>query len=220
MKGLFITGTDTGIGKTWFTVACIRALQESGLKVAAMKPIASGADMIDGQLRNDDAQQIQQALNYPVKYEEINPYCFSPPVSPHIAAEEAGVDIDLNKIQKLLIDLNTNADFSLVEAVGGWLAPLSEQLTVADLATKLDLPVLMVVGVRLGCLNHAMLTLESIHKSGVVFAGWVANMLEPDLPEMDKQLDYLTRHLEMPPLVQMGWATEPNFCVDSFISQT
>jgi len=207
MKGIFITGTDTGIGKTYFTIACIKALQQAGKTVAAMKPIASGAEMIDGALRNEDALQMQQTLDHPVDYELINPYCFIPPVSPHIAAAEAGVEIKLDVIKQRYAELVKDADYVIVEGVGGWLAPLSEQLQVSDLARALQLPIVMVVGIRLGCLNHAMLTAEAIRQSGLSLAGWVANCLEPELEGLDKQIEYLSRHLQMAPLARLGWQT-------------
>ena len=205
MNGIFITGTDTGIGKTYFTLACIRALQEAGIKVAAMKPVASGADMMNGQLRNEDALQIQQALSNDVEYSLINPYCFSPPVSPHIAAAQAGVKIEPDVIKQQFNQLCSDADYAIVEGVGGWLAPISNESSVADLARSFDLPVVMVVGIRLGCLNHALLTAQAIKSSGLGFAGWVANIVEPGLTALDEQIDYLTRTLEMSPMVRIGW---------------
>ena len=205
MKGVFITGTDTGIGKTYFTLACIHALRSAGLKVAAMKPVASGAELVDGQLRNEDALQILKALDQVVDYELINPYCFRPPVSPHIAAAELGVEIDVLKIKNSCQLLSENSDYTLVEGVGGWLAPLSDSLTVADLAKALELPIIMVVALRLGCLNHAMLTAQSIKRSGLKLAGWVANWVEPELDALENQIDYLSKQFSMPPIARMGW---------------
>lgn len=205
MKGIFITGTDTGIGKTYFTLACINALQQDGIKTVAMKPVASGAKMIDGALRNDDALLIQQALNHDVDYGLINPYVFAAPVSPHIAAAAVGVEIDLQVIKNHYQQLTAEAEFAIVEGVGGWLAPLSRQLTVADMAGVLGLPVVMVVGIRLGCLNHAMLTAELIAQSGLKLGGWVANFIEAGLESVDEQVDYLSRSLGMPPLTRLAW---------------
>lgn len=205
MKGIFITGTDTGIGKTYFTLACIRAMQQAGMKTVAMKPVASGAEMIDGRLRNDDALLIQHALQQDVAYELINPYVFAPPISPHLAAARAGCEIDLQHIHTCFQQLSKTAEFSIVEGVGGWLAPLSNTLSVADMAGKLGLPVVMVVGMRLGCLNHARLTAQAIAQSGVPLAGWVANCLDPVLAGIDEQIDYISQALGRGPLTILGW---------------
>lgn len=205
MKGIFITGTDTGIGKTYFTLACINALQQANVKTVAMKPVASGAERINDQLRNEDALLIQEALNHDVDYDLINPYAFAPPTSPHIAAADAGLEIDLNIIQQSYLRLTADAEFAIVEGVGGWLAPLSNKLTVADMAKAVGLPVVMVVGIRLGCLNHAMLTAQAIEQSGVSLAAWVANFIEPTLASADEQVDYLSRSLGMAPLAKLEW---------------
>lgn len=212
MKGVFITGTDTGIGKTYFTLACIHALQAANIKTTAMKPVASGAEGVDGQLRNQDATLIQQALNHDVDYDLINPYAFASPVSPHIAAAEAGLEIDLKIIQQHYRQLTEHAEFAVVESVGGWLAPLSNKQTVADMAKLIGLPVVMVVGVRLGCLNHAMLTAQAIKQSGMKLTAWVANCIEPALASIDEQIDYLSRSLGMAPLVKLEWGQDSPLC--------
>lgn len=215
MKGLFVTGTDTGVGKTWFTLACIRALQAEGINTVAMKPVASGAQTVDGKLLNEDALSIQQSLRPHVDYELINPYVFAPPVSPHIAAAEAGVEIDLQHIKQSCETLSRDADCVIVEGVGGWLAPLSDALTVADMAGVLGLPVVMVVGIRLGCLNHAMLTAQAIRRSGLDLSGWVANCLEPQLPFIDRQIDYLNQTLQQKPLAVLRRDDESGLNGDS-----
>jgi len=203
MKGFFVTGTDTGIGKTYFTLACISALQQAGYKTLAMKPVASGAEWIDGQLRNEDALLIQQTLNHAVDYDLINPYAFAAPVSPHIAAQQAGVEIDLQHIKTCYQQFSESAEFVIVEGVGGWLAPLTDQLTVADMAATLALPVVLVVGIRLGCLNHAMLTAQAIRQTGLSLSGWVANVLQP--APTSEQIDYLSQSLGMSPLARLAW---------------
>ena len=205
MQGIFITGTDTGIGKTYFTLACIKALQAEGIKTVAMKPVASGAELFDGELRNEDALQIQQALKSTTEYSLINPYAFAPPVSPHIAAARAGVEIDLDYIQHCYTKLCQGSDYVLVEGVGGWLAPLSDELSVADLACTIGLPVVLVVGIKLGCLNHAMLTVQSIRQTGLPLIGWVADCLEPQQESTAEQIAYLQQALQLPPLAVMGW---------------
>lgn len=195
MPGVFITGTDTGIGKTHVTLACLQALQQDGIKVAGMKPVASGAQLVDDQLRNEDALLMQQMMELDVPYEMINPYCFEQAVSPHIAAQQAGIEIDLQRIKQNYQQLTEIAEYVIVEGVGGWLAPLSKQVTVADLAGELKLPVILVVGIRLGCLNHARLSFEVIKNSDVQFAGWVANHLQTDMQFATEQVEYLSQQL-------------------------
>lgn len=199
MQGFFVTGTDTGIGKTFFSLACISALQTAGIKTVAMKPVASGAKNIAGHLRNEDALLLQQALGTDIDYELINPYVFAPPVSPHIAAAEAGVTIDLQHIRQTYAQLTADAEFAIVEGVGGWLAPLSDRLTVADMAGAIGLPVVMVVGMRLGCLNHAALTARAIRQAGQSLVGWVANCMEHDTPYLDAQINTISKFIGMPP---------------------
>ena len=210
MKGLFITGTDSGIGKTFFTLAAIHALQQKGIRTTAMKPVASGAELIEGQLRNEDALAIQQAIDHSVPYERINPYCFAPPVSPHLAAAQAHARIDLEVIKMNYHKLIENEQFVLVEGVGGWLAPLSETSTVADLAKVFALPVVLVVGMRLGCLNHALLTAQAIKRSGLQLAGWVANNIDPDCAFIQEQIDYLALHLDSSPIIKIPYRSQVN----------
>ncbi|MDH5407508.1 MAG: dethiobiotin synthase [Gammaproteobacteria bacterium] len=210
MTGIFITGTDTGIGKTYTTVQLIQALQSKGVSVAGMKPIASGAELIDGQLRNDDALQIQLAMKSDVAYELINPYCFISPVSPHIAAQQAGVDVDLQIIKQNYQQLAKQFDVVLVEGVGGWLAPISAQLTVADLTRELELPIVLVVGIRLGCLNHAALAYQSIQHSGSSLSGWIANVIDPETQYIDEQIEYLSKLLGQKPFAQIGHSEFPD----------
>lgn len=200
MPGVFITGTDTGIGKTHVTLACLQALQQDGIKVAGMKPVASGAQLVDDQLRNEDALLMQQMMELDVPYEMINPYCFEQAVSPHIAAQQAGIEIDLQRIKQNYQQLTEIAEYVIVEGVGGWLAPLSKQVTVADLAGELKLPVILVVGIRLGCLNHARLSFEVIKNSDVQFAGWVANHLQTDMQFATEQVEYLSQQFGYSPL--------------------
>lgn len=200
MPGIFITGTDTGIGKTYVTVTCLDALQQGGVSAVGMKPVASGAQVIDGNLRNEDALLMQAVMKQDVPYELINPYCFEPPVSPHLAAQQAGVDIDLNLIQHHYQQLEKQSELVIVEGVGGWLAPLTQQLSVADMARKLNLPIILVVGIRLGCLNHARLSHIAIKNSGMQFAGWIANHLQSDMQYATEQIEYLTGQFGYSPL--------------------
>jgi dethiobiotin synthetase len=217
-KGLFITGTDTEVGKTVVATALVRAFVSRGLRVAAMKPVASGSQRTPQGLRNEDALALMAASNVAAPYERINPYCFEPAISPHIAAEEASIAIDLAHIQRNFADLAAApADYVIVEGAGGWLAPIGSRTTMKDLANALDLPVVLVVGVRLGCINHALLTKLAIESHGARFAGWIANtgaaVTSPAgtlphgssgpakaMPRLKDNLETLTRMLGEPPL--------------------
>lgn len=174
-QGFFVTGTDTEVGKTVISVGLINALQQQGLKVAAMKPVASGCQMTADGLRNEDALALQQAADIKTDYQTINPYAFAPAIAPHIAAGQAGVEIDLTKLLRQFQQLQNIADAVVVEGAGGWLVPLNAGQSIADLAVKINLPVVLVVAIKLGCINHALLTAGSIRASGLKLAGWVAN---------------------------------------------
>ena len=195
MSGFFITGTDTEIGKTFVSSLLIKELAEEGLKVIGMKPIASGAKTIDGSLKNDDALSLIQASNVDVDYKIINPYVFEPAISPHIAAADAGIEIDIKNIKNKFLELKNQSDLVVVEGVGGWYAPLSFNTTVADLAEELNQPVILVVGLRLGCLNHALLTAQAIRQSGLAIAGWIANHVEKDFSVAEKNIETIKHFL-------------------------
>ena len=185
-RGYFVTGTDTGVGKTTVTLGLMRALQQQGGSVAAMKPVATGCELTAAGLRNADALQLQQQASVELGYELVNPYAFAPAIAPHIAAEQADITINSKEILNKYSKIKKHADCVLVEGVGGWQVPLNADETLADLARLLGLDVIMVVGVRLGCLNHALLTVESITAAGCTLAGWVANPL-PSPPECVQQ---------------------------------
>jgi dethiobiotin synthetase len=197
-KGVFITGTDTGVGKTAYACALLQALRCKDHSVAAMKPVASGAEWQDGQLRNSDALALQQAAGGDQSYAQINPYCFAPAIAPHLAAAEAGVQIGLAPLRAACEQLRQQAEIVVVEGVGGWLVPLNDRETVADLALVLQLPIVLVVGMRLGCLNHALLTAQAIEATGLQLAGWVANVIEPDMPALTENLATLRARLPAP----------------------
>lgn len=175
MNSVFVTGTDTDVGKTRISVALIEVLQQQGKQVAAMKPIASGCDLtIDG-LRNDDALQLSEQANVDLPYELMNPYAFVPAIAPHIAAEQVDITIDVAVIKQNFDLILQQSDVIVVEGAGGWLVPLNSTQTMADLAIHLNLPVILVVDIRLGCINHALLTIKAIESSGLQVEGWVAN---------------------------------------------
>jgi len=178
VKGLFVTGTDTSVGKTQVAVALIHALRARGLRVAAMKPVSAGNG--PGEL-NEDVVALVQAANVAADIRDVNPYAFEPAIAPHIAAQQAGVRIDLDVIVESYGRLAAAADVVVVEGAGGWRVPLNEHEDLADLAQRLGLPVVLVVGLRLGCLNHALLTTESIAHRKLPWAGWVGNVIDPEM---------------------------------------
>ena len=210
MSSFFITGTDTGVGKTEIALALMTALQARGLRIVGMKPVASGCAETTEGLRNEDAVRLQRQSSLPLTYELVNPYAFAPAIAPHLAAAEVGVRIDLAHIKNCYAALAAKADAVVVEGVGGLLVPLSEQFTLADLVKALDLPVVLVVGLRLGCLNHALLTAEAIERRGLRFAGWVANGLEPEMDGLAENVLALTRWLPAPFLGLMPYHAKPS----------
>ena len=178
-RGLFVTGTDTGVGKTTITLGLMQALQARGQTVTAMKPVASGCISTPSGLISDDARQLQGRSSVDVRYDRVNPYAFEPPIAPHLAAEAVGVRIDIEVIEQAWRCLAAESDQVLVEGVGGWLVPISQRKTMADVALALGLPVIMVVGVTLGCINHALLTAAAVQSAGLRLAGWIANRVDP-----------------------------------------
>ena len=199
-RGLFVTGTDTGVGKTLIACALVRGFVSLGYRVAVMKPVASGSEVTPGGLRNADALALMACASLPLSYEQVNPYCFEPPISPHIAAKEARIEVDIGKIVRGYEALTSRADWVVVEGAGGWFAPINDHQTMADLAWALSIPVLMVVGLKLGCLNHAHLTRQAIEAHGVSFAGWVASGIDAAMERGDENLAALERLLGEPPL--------------------
>lgn len=196
MPGLFITGTDTGCGKTEVATALIRVLQGRGLRVAGFKPVAAGAAPNDGELQNDDALALRRASNVGQTYYETNPYCFAEPVSPHLAASSAGVEIDPDVIAAGLARVAGRSDLVIVEGAGGWRVPLGPNLDIERLVLHLKLPVLLVVGLRLGCLNHALLSEQAIMGSGARLLGWLASEIDPTMARVDENLDTLRTRMQ------------------------
>ncbi len=185
MNSIFVTGTDTEVGKTRVSVALIELLQKQGDIVAGMKPIASGCDATELGLRNDDALQLSQQANIDFPYDLINPYAFEPAIAPHIAARQMGTEIELAKIKENFLQIKQQSDIVVVEGAGGWLVPINASQTMADLAIALDLPIILVVAIRLGCINHALLTVKAIEDSGLILQGWVANQIEANAQAED-----------------------------------
>ena len=197
-SALFVTGTDTGVGKTRIAAALCRALAARAIEVAAMKPVASGCSATPEGLRNEDALALMAASNVRARYEEVNPFAFLPAIAPHIAAREANVDIDFAVLDRCFERLRLRSRVVVVEGAGGWLAPLDESRGFADLAVRWQLDVLLVVGLRLGCLNHALLTVESIERRGLRLAGWVGNGIDPGFERLDANLATLLQRIAAP----------------------
>lgn len=198
--GWFIAGTDTGVGKTHFACALIRALRARGVSVAGMKPVASGADVTPHGLHNDDVAALLAAAAMPAAdAAAINPYVFAPAIAPHIAARAAGVEIDIARIVETYAALAARYRCVIVEGAGGWRTPIDDHTgTLAVVAQALRLPVVLVVGLRLGCLNHALLSAEAILADGVRFAGWIGNALTSDMPVVAENVATLRRRLPGP----------------------
>jgi dethiobiotin synthetase len=197
-QAVFVTGTDTGVGKTLVALGLMDALRSRGYRVAGMKPVATGCARKGGQLLNDDALRLQRRASVRLPYEWVNPYAFEPPIAPHIAAAEAGVSIDPELIRARLERLGSRADWVVMEGVGGWKVPLGPGRMLADLVADLGLPVILVVGVRLGCLNHALLSTESILRSGSALAGWVANQMDRQCERIEANIEALRERLPAP----------------------
>lgn len=197
--GFFVTGTDTDVGKTTIAAGLLRAARLAGLSTAAVKPLASGCEAGADGLRNSDALALLAECSLPLSYAEVNPFAFAPAIAPHLAAREAGVQLKVEALAAAVqAVLAQQADFTLVEGAGGWRVPLDGQATLAELPVALDLPVILVVGVRLGCINHALLTAEAIARDGLRLVGWVANVLDPQTSRLDDNLRTLTERLAAP----------------------
>lgn len=207
-KGFFVTGTDTDAGKTFISCALLECFRQAGLSTCAVKPVASGCRRTEAGLRNDDALALSAHSTLELPYDLINPYAFEPPIAPHIAAEEAGVTIDIPTLVDGFARARTGADVCLVEGAGGWQAPISATQTLADLAQALRLPVILVVRIRLGCINHALLTQESIGHRGLALAGWVANCLDPQTARIEQNIAALRQRLAAPCLGVVPWVPD------------
>jgi len=207
-RGLFIAGTDTGVGKTRVTVGLLRAMSTADRRVVGMKPVASGAEQTAEGLINADAAMIAAASPIIVPIRAINPYCFATPVSPHIAALRARQTIDIEPIVAAFAQLASYADFVLVEGTGGWLTPINREQTMADIATRLGLPVVLVVGLKLGCLNHAALTARALGSHGAGLAGWIGNSITPDFDRETANIAALEKILQEPAATIVSYASQ------------
>ncbi len=208
--GVFVTGTDTGVGKTWVSLGLMAALQAQSWSVVGMKPVSAGCERTPEGLRNEDALLLQRQASVAQPYERVNPVALEPPVAPHIAAAEAGVRIDFARIERAFKKLAASADVCVVEGAGGWLVPLNSRNSIADLVERLALPVVLVVAIRLGCLNHALLTVESIERRELPLVGWVANQLTPAAaPRADENIEALNARIPAPRMATVGYTPTP-----------
>ena len=198
LRGIYITGTDTGIGKTLVAATLLHAWRGRGLHVAGLKPVASGCVQSAQGWRNDDALALQLASDPRPEYADVNPYALPLPLAPELAARAAGTEVTLSPILDAYARLATQADVVVVEGVGGWAAPLSATLDQADVVRALQLPVLLVVGMRLGCLNHACLSARAIVADGCTLAGWIASDIDPSMEAADDNIDILAARLPAP----------------------
>lgn len=203
----FVTGTDTGVGKTLISCSLLYAFSMQGNTVAGMKPIAAGCDE-DG--LNEDVKKLRAATNVFASLGQINPYSFAHPIAPHIAARHSGVQINFERILESYHELAAQAEVVIVEGAGGFQVPLNETQDSTDLAVALGLPVILVVGMRLGCLNHALLTLRAITDCGLTCAGWVANVLDADMAALDENIQALQQRINAPMLTLVAYQTSPD----------
>lgn len=210
MSSYFVAGTDTDVGKTRIASGLLRLAQWQGLSTAACKPVAAGCFSTEGGLRNDDALCLQRECRPPLAYELVNPVALEPPIAPHIAAEQVGRPLE---VAQLLPSVNRvlsmAADFSLVEGAGGWRVPLNAEETLANLAQSVNLPVILVVGIRLGCISHALLTAEAIRSDGLQLAGWVANIIEPQSACIPENISSLRDRIGAPCLGEVPYLDSP-----------
>lgn len=197
-QGIYVTGTDTGVGKTLASCALLHAMRADRGTAVGMKPVASGCERIDGAWRNDDALALQLASEPRPDYADINPYALPQPLAPELAARDAGMVVEAGPLLAAYARLAARADVVVVEGVGGWAAPLGPDLMQADLARALRLPVLLVVGLRLGCLNHAILSARAIADDGLELAGWIASDIDPGMDRADDNMALLAARLPAP----------------------
>jgi dethiobiotin synthetase len=210
-RGVFVTGTDTGVGKTLAACALVHALARAGERPVPMKPIAAGASELGGRLVNDDTKALLEAASLDASWAQaVTPILLAEPMAPHIAARREGRAIALEPVRAALARLESREGFLVVEGVGGFQVPLGDALDTIDLARLVDLPVVMVVGMRLGCLNHALLTATSIRASGLQLAGWIANMIDPRMLVPDENVAALATRLHAPLVGTLPWCEGPD----------
>ncbi|SDZ23141.1 dethiobiotin synthetase [Lysobacter sp. yr284] len=219
LAGLFVTGTDTGIGKSVASAALLHALRAGGARAVGMKPVASGCEPGPDGWRNEDALLLQAASDPRPRYGDVNPYALPQPLAPEIAAAEAGVEIALEPILAAHARLAAQADTVVVEGVGGWAAPVSDRLDQIDLVRALKLPVVLVVGLRLGAINHARLSARAIQADGAELIGWIANCIDPHMARADENFEILRQRLPVPCWGRLPHAADPDPAVLAAVLQ-
>lgn len=208
-RGFFITGTDTDVGKTTVALGLMIAFKKVGLSVAAFKPVSAGCIQTKEGLRNDDAVQLMQQASIEIPYDVVNPYAFEPAIAPHIAASDVNVEMNINTIEQAYQKIAAEVDVVIVEGAGGWLVPFNATETMADIPKALSLEVITVVGIRLGCLSHALLTSQSISSSGLNHCGWIANHVSIDAARAADNIYALRARIPAPLLDVVTYGAEP-----------
>lgn len=208
-QNYFVTGTDTNVGKTWATLALMTYFKQQNLSVMGMKPVASGCEKINGEWQNADALAIQKTSSKRVNYSQINPFAYELPISPHLAGKDNPANLDT--IFANFQTLQNLADVLIVEGAGGWYAPLNDRETIADLAKKLNVPIILVVSIKLGCINHAQLTAEAIQNTGLDCTGWLAVCNDADFDCVDLTIGSLVTRLPMPLLGILPYSEHADF---------
>lgn len=208
MNSFFITGTDTNIGKTAITCSLIAKCIEEGFRAGGMKPVAAGCHIENGNMISDDVKKIIEVSNVDLNIKEINPYSFEPPIAPHISFKSNEMDPDL--IKKCLRSFENKMDYLFIEGVGGYAVPLTKTFTTADLVEVLDIPVILVVGMKLGCINHALLTVESISNKKQKLCGWVANRIDEDMQAYEENFSFLKEKIKAPCLGEVPYFKDFN----------
>jgi len=206
-QAYFITGTDTGVGKTYATCALLHAARRRGTTALGMKPVAAGVDALG---HNEDVEQLIAASSIAAPKGLVNPYCFRSAIAPHLAAAEEGVSVELQKLVGALNELRSLADLVLVEGVGGFRVPLAATIDTADMARLFGLPIILVVGLRLGCLNHALLTIEAVESRGLALAGWIANCIDPAMDRWQNNVSALRERMDAPLLGILPYQSPPD----------
>lgn len=211
-QSYFVLGTDTHVGKTYIASALVKHFVAQDLKTIGMKPIASGCEVNEkNELINQDVTALVSESNVSADLDLINPYRFAPAIAPHLAADQLGVSIDINKIKHAYEKLSNLAEVVIVEGAGGFLVPLNKTETLADLAVQLNLPIVLVVGIKLGCINHALLTVEAIKSRGLILSGWVANQIDPNMSMFDENVTSLKQRIAAPCLSVVCWMGAAQF---------
>lgn len=209
-KKIFITGTDTEVGKTLVSCCLVELFQRHSMTVSAVKPVAAGCELVDGQWVNEDALMLQRAMQQDMDYEKVNPVALRPAIAPHIAAQLADVELNVKGLQKACDLDQYHTDIVLVEGAGGWLVPLNNHQTLADFAVAESTEVVLVVDIKLGCINHALLTQASIQSTGLKLIGWVANKVCHDMPDFEQNIQTLNSLICAPLLGQIPLLTSDN----------